>query len=129
MHPRVRSRELAVDPVQEIEVERCRYPLGVVICGQEHIRILEPIDADQRSWIRTDRDATAEAVDVVESGVTIGVDCEQFEWDALRRSCRVPWRVTASPSSCRCPATRPAADALQRPARSRAVLSGGLDRR
>ena len=50
-----RAPKLAVDPMQEIEIERCRYPLRVVIGRQKHICIFEAIDADQQHRTRAQR--------------------------------------------------------------------------
>jgi hypothetical protein len=41
--------------MQEIEIERCRDPLRVVICRQEHICLFEAIDADQQHRTRAQR--------------------------------------------------------------------------
>jgi hypothetical protein len=41
------ARQLSIDPMQEIEVECSRYTLRIVICRQQNIPILDPIDAYQ----------------------------------------------------------------------------------
>jgi hypothetical protein len=45
---RYRARKLALDPMQQVEVERCCRALCVIVCRQENILILGAIDADQQ---------------------------------------------------------------------------------
>ena len=44
--------ELAVDPVEEVEVERGGDPGGVVIGGEQHVDVLDPVHADQQPRAR-----------------------------------------------------------------------------
>jgi hypothetical protein len=42
-----RGYTLPIDPMEEIEIEGCRYPLRVIIRGQQNTRILDAINADK----------------------------------------------------------------------------------
>ena len=45
---RHRAAKLAVDPMQEVQIECRRYPLLVVIGRQQQIQVFDAIDADQQ---------------------------------------------------------------------------------
>ena len=43
-----RASKFPVDPVQQIEIERCRNALRIVIRRQQNARVLESIDTDEQ---------------------------------------------------------------------------------